>query len=137
MTAKPNYEVGFGRPPKSTQFQKGQSGNPKGRPRGSQNMTSIVQMELDRKHQVTDQGESRLIPIRQILVRKQIAQAAKGCSKAFMTLLKLEAEAEASAARSQREEGGWRTELSAADYASIVDDFFADAARDCDGEGGA
>lgn len=26
-------EVGYGRPPKSTRFKKGQSGNPRGRPR--------------------------------------------------------------------------------------------------------
>jgi hypothetical protein len=28
-----NYNVGFGKPPKSSQWQKGQSGNPKGRPK--------------------------------------------------------------------------------------------------------
>jgi hypothetical protein len=28
-----SYEVGYGKPPKDTQFKKGSSGNPKGRPR--------------------------------------------------------------------------------------------------------
>ena len=28
-----SYEVGYGKPPKHTQFKKGQSGNPKGRPK--------------------------------------------------------------------------------------------------------
>jgi hypothetical protein len=30
-----SYEVGYGKPPKNAQFQKGVSGNPKGRPKKS------------------------------------------------------------------------------------------------------
>ena len=33
MAKKENYEVGYGKPPRSGQFRKGQSGNPRGRPR--------------------------------------------------------------------------------------------------------
>jgi hypothetical protein len=33
MSTKPDYEVGRGKPPKGTQFKKGQSGNPGGRPK--------------------------------------------------------------------------------------------------------
>ena len=34
------YRIGYCRPPKRTQFKKGQSGNPKGRRKGSRNMVS-------------------------------------------------------------------------------------------------
>lgn len=34
MTDDPKNEVGYGKPPRSTRYRKGQSGNPRGRPKG-------------------------------------------------------------------------------------------------------
>ena len=43
---KNDYEVGYGRPPKHTQFPKGVSGNPKGRRKGSRGLKTDLEEAL-------------------------------------------------------------------------------------------
>ena len=42
--------IGYGRPPAHGQYKPGQSGNRRGRPRGSQNTTTILNKILDQPH---------------------------------------------------------------------------------------
>jgi hypothetical protein len=42
MPTDSDYPVGYGRPPRQTRFRKGQSGNPVGRPRGAQNLATLI-----------------------------------------------------------------------------------------------
>lgn len=48
-TAQSDYEVGYGKPPTHSQFKPGQSGNPKGRPRGSKSPFTLLREELQQK----------------------------------------------------------------------------------------
>ena len=40
------YEVGYGKPPKDSQFKKGESGNKRGRPKGVKNLKTEVDAPL-------------------------------------------------------------------------------------------
>lgn len=42
---KKDYEVGYGKPPKDTRFKAGQSGNPKGRPKGKSSAAKLIEFE--------------------------------------------------------------------------------------------
>jgi len=46
---KQDYEVGYGKPPKSAQFKPGQSGNPRGRPKGNRNAKNLLREALNTK----------------------------------------------------------------------------------------
>lgn len=61
MANKPprqDYEVGYGKPPSHAQFKKGQSGNPRGRPRKSsdESLRDSVKRIVSKKQRVTING---------------------------------------------------------------------------------
>lgn len=56
---KMDYEVGYGRPPKHRRFRKGQSGNPKGRRKGSRALKTDLDEALKAKLSITVGGKKR------------------------------------------------------------------------------
>jgi hypothetical protein len=49
MASQRNYAVGYGKPPKHSRWQKGQSGNPKGRPRRNRDVSALIATLLDQR----------------------------------------------------------------------------------------
>lgn len=83
------YEIGYGRPPKHSQFAKGQSGNKKGRPRGSKNAGTIANEMLNKKIPIRENGEERNMTAREAMILAQRQKALRGDIKAFQFLLNI------------------------------------------------
>ena len=80
-------EVGFGKPPRNTQFRKGVSGNPKGRPKGSKNVASILAMMARQRVRVTINGRVCHISKLEMVFMQLSNKAASGDLKAIRELL--------------------------------------------------
>jgi len=87
MANKGLFEVGFGKPPRSTRFKPGQSGNPNGRPRGAKNFAVAIEQELVTRVTVTENGRRRRISKREVIAKHLVNKAASGDLKAIPLLL--------------------------------------------------
>lgn len=75
---KKEYKVGYGKPPKQSQFQPGQSGNPKGRPKQKRTLTAKIEHELKKSIVITENGRSTKVSKGDALVKTLVARALKG-----------------------------------------------------------
>ncbi|WP_119419674.1 DUF5681 domain-containing protein [Desertibaculum subflavum] len=87
-----DYKVGYRKPPKATRFRKGKSGNPKGRPKGSRNLLTIVADELTERITVKENGKARRITKAEAMVKQLLARAMGGDTRAAFTIMKLSQE---------------------------------------------
>jgi Family of unknown function (DUF5681) len=83
------YKIGYGKPPKTTQFKKGKSGNPNGRPKGSLNLATDVTAELGEFITVREDGRSRRVSKQRALIKSLMAKALQGDVRAMTSLLAL------------------------------------------------
>ncbi len=89
----PGDDVGYRKPPKSGQFKRGQSGNPKGRPKRTKSPKSLVLGLLAERIPVKTQNGVRKMSKMEALLHKQMEKASRGDDKAFKILLNLYGEA--------------------------------------------
>jgi len=78
--------IGYRQPPRRTQFVKGRSGNPKGRPKGSQNFATLLHKIGRQRVRVTENGGSRLISKFEATMLQLMNKAISGDLKAIREL---------------------------------------------------
>ena len=93
-----SYQVGYGKPPRASRFQKGASGNPKGRPKGTKNLSTIVLQESRQKVRVNGPRGSRTVTKLQAAVMQLGNKSAQGDLRASREFLALVQKSEESAA---------------------------------------
>ena len=91
---KGDYEVGYRKPPRHTRFNKGQSGNPKGRPGGAKNLSTLLSEALNEPVIVAENGGRRTISKRQAIIKQLVNQSAKGDWRATKLLLDIQLDIE-------------------------------------------
>jgi uncharacterized protein DUF5681 len=79
--------VGYGRPPAATRFQKGQSGNPKGRPKGRKSVGKILRDALHRTIEVRDADRVRTMSKIEAVIEVTLNKALKGDHRSFAKLM--------------------------------------------------
>lgn len=77
-----DYTVGNRRPPREAQWKKGQSGNPKGKPKGTKSVSATFRKAGLEKVEVRVRGRTRTMTRLDLIVARIVEEAAKGDRKA-------------------------------------------------------
>jgi hypothetical protein len=81
--------IGFAKPPQSSRFKKGKSGNPNGRPRGTMSPGLALRKALREAVVVQENGKRKKITKLQAIMKQAVNNAARGDARAAQQLINL------------------------------------------------
>jgi hypothetical protein len=84
-----DYDVGFGRPPEHGKFKPGRSGNPRGRPKGSLNLATVLLKAAAERVVVNEGGKKKAITKLEATAKQLANRAASGDLRAANLLIAL------------------------------------------------
>lgn len=76
-------------PPAHTRFKPGESGNPKGRPKGRKNLKTVIEKELATRVTLTENGKPIKATKQEIIIRRLVHDSMKGQHRATDLVLRL------------------------------------------------
>lgn len=80
-------KVGYGSPPEHSRWTKGQSGNPRGRPKGKLNFATDLAAELSETIQVSEGGKPMRITKQRALLKSLVTSGIKGDVRAAQLMM--------------------------------------------------
>ena len=93
MSKDEKYKVGYKKPPKEHQFKPGVSGNPRGRPKGAENVQTVIKRQLAKRLRVKERGRVRSVTKLEAWIGGMIDRAILGdarFSQQGLSLLRIE-----------------------------------------------
>jgi len=84
-------QVGYRKPPRHSRFKKGQSGNPRGRPKGSESAARLTRRILDEKIVIRENGKRRRITRREAMLKQLANKGVMGDLRSIREVLNLDA----------------------------------------------
>ena len=92
MTIPPDdYKVGYGRPPLETRWRKGESGNPRKKPRRQVTIVEMLDRLLLSPVNITLNGETKRVPSLEAIISQLQVKEMSGSASASRILLKYRA----------------------------------------------
>ena len=89
-----DYEIGYGRPPRHSQFKKGVCANPRGRPRRrNAELADVVRSFLSVTAQYCEKGRTRKTSRLELAIKRHVTAALNGDIGSAAMLLKMRAQA--------------------------------------------
>jgi hypothetical protein len=84
---KSNYQVGYAKPPRRTRFEKGKSGNPAGRVKGSKSVSKLLLQALGEPVVVNENGARKRITKVEAVFKQLVNKGASGDARSIQLLL--------------------------------------------------
>ena len=89
QSARGDCKVGYCRPPGHSQFKKGQSGNPNGRPKGRANAKTIVSRAINEKVTIRQGDKPRAMTKLEAMLQGHLVKAIKGDARSASLVINL------------------------------------------------